>query len=86
VLTLPLDRAVPEESVRFESVENQFVGAGLVALRVQIVDSHQPAALPVAGIEVAGRRREQRAEVQRAGWRRRKPACVKRLSRGAAAL
>ena len=50
--------------------------AGLNARRVQVLDAHEPAAAGRPGIEPARERRDQGAEVQRAGGRGREPADV----------
>ena len=49
--------------------EDELVGAGHAARRVDVLDAHQPAAAVRAGVEPAGQRGHQRAGVQRPGGR-----------------
>jgi hypothetical protein len=54
---------IPFKTAGFECRENMRSGAGLFAGRVDIVNAHEPAALPMAGIKVAREPRDDRSEM-----------------------
>jgi len=65
--------------VTFELVEYLRLGASGDALGVQIVDPEQPSAAVPAGLQIAGKRRQERTQMQRAGGRGGEAAAVSRF-------
>ena len=69
VVALRLDQhvVVPVQSIGFQLAQDGVGCAGLATRAVEIFHAHQPAPANRTGIEKAGHRGDQRAEMQRAG-------------------
>src|SRR2546427_2379385 len=77
-LALPNDLTVPLETVRSQRREHPIGDAFAAARRVDILDPQQPLAASRPRVAVARQRGDERAEVQRPGWRRCEAAAVTR--------
>lgn len=77
--------SIPLEAVTFERAQDVVRGARTCTRNVDILDAHEPCAGVAARIGIARHRGNERAEVQRAGRRRREAAAVRafRRTRGA---
>ena len=70
------DVSVPFEAVGFQRIKYEFGCTCLLAWRIDIFNTKKPEPVVDPGLQVAGNGGDQRAEVQRAGWRGREPADV----------
>jgi hypothetical protein len=76
VVALIEDGTVPFEAVSIECPNNGAGCASLLARRIDVLHTQEPASALRLCLQVTRQCRQQRAEMERAGWRRCKPPRV----------
>lgn len=76
-LTLIQHRTIPMQSEALECSEDRVGGSGDRSEGIEIVDANEPLTLSRSGLEKAGERRIERAEMEGTGWRRCEPAPIR---------